>query len=108
MVIPDKVTFFDLVIEPEGGLQWRALSNGEVIARGVDYLKAIHIALKRVRQAAVQGRAVIRLHGIGEEELKDRLAEEKARWHYPQWWRNCEWHFVRAYQRKSQKEPDLD
>jgi len=58
----------------------------------------------RVRQAAVKGQVVIRLHGIsGEEELQDRLAEERARWCYPQWWLNCEWHLVKGHKRSSKR-----
>jgi hypothetical protein len=95
VALPDDVTYIDLAIEPDGQSRWRVLSDGEVIARGVDYLKAIHIALKRVRRVAVGGKAAIQLRGMScEEELQDRLAEAAARWRFPPWWLNCEWHIV--------------
>jgi hypothetical protein len=83
----------DFVIVPEGQFRYRLVSDGELVASGVDRFKAIQIALKRVRQAAVKGPVVIRFRGVsGEDELQDRLAEARATRLYPAWWENCEWH----------------
>jgi hypothetical protein len=83
--------FLDFEIIPDGQCHYKLVSSGTVVASDADRLKVIHIAMKRIRQVAVKGPVVIRIRGIDQAELQDRLWDAKRRWQYPEWWCNCEW-----------------